>query len=84
MCIWLFGVIKNLQCATPKMEHFVIIVNGWKPLTIITKRSILDVAVALDPPLIIKENHTLHFSMTLLRPESINRNFYYKVIFPMG
>ena len=23
--------------ATSKMEHFVIIVNGWKPLTIITK-----------------------------------------------
>ena len=37
--------------ATSKMEHFVIIVNGWKPLTIITKRSILDVAAALDPPL---------------------------------
>ena len=29
------------------------IVSGWKPLTIITtKRSILDVAAALDPPLI--------------------------------
>ena len=37
--------------ATSKMELFVIIVNGWKPLTIITKSSILDVAVALDPPL---------------------------------
>ena len=35
-----------------KMERFVIIVNGWKPLTIITKYSILDVAAALDPPLI--------------------------------
>ena len=33
------------------MEHFVIIVNGWKPLTIITKNSILDVAAVLDPPL---------------------------------
>ena len=33
------------------MERFVIIVNGWKPLTIITKRSILGVAAALDPPL---------------------------------
>ena len=29
--------------ATSKMEHFVIIVNGWKPLTIIRKSSILDV-----------------------------------------
>ena len=28
-----------------------IIVNGWKPLTIITKRSIMDVAAALDSPL---------------------------------
>ena len=33
------------------MEHFVIIVNGWKPLTITTKHSILDAAAALDPPL---------------------------------
>ena len=33
------------------MERFVIIVKGWKPLTIITKRSILDVAQVLDPPL---------------------------------
>ena len=34
------------------LDRFIIIVNGWKPLTIITKRSILDVAAALDPPLI--------------------------------
>ena len=39
--------------ATSKIERFVIIVNGWKPLTIITKRSILDVAAALDPPLML-------------------------------
>ena len=39
--------------ATSKMERFVIIVNGWKPLTIMTKRSILDVPAALDPPLIV-------------------------------
>ena len=37
--------------AASKMEHFVIIVNGWKPLTIITKCSILDVSAVLDPPL---------------------------------
>ena len=42
--------------AKSKMEHFVIIVNGWKSLTIITKRSILDVAAVLDPPLM-----TLHY-----------------------
>ena len=45
--------------ATSKMECFVIIVNGWKPLTIITKRSILDVAAALDPSLSTKESRKL-------------------------
>ena len=39
--------------ATSKMELFVIIVNGWKPLTIITKSSTLDGAAVLDPPLIM-------------------------------
>ena len=36
--------------ATSKMERLVIIANGFHPLTIITKRFILDVAAALDPP----------------------------------
>ena len=39
--------------ATFKMERFVIIVNGFQPLAIITKRSILDVAAVLDPLLAI-------------------------------
>ena len=34
------------------MEHFVIIVNGWNPLTVIIKRFILDAAAVLDPPLL--------------------------------
>ena len=33
------------------MEPFVVIVNGLKPVTIITKCSILDTAGGLDPPL---------------------------------
>ena len=37
--------------ATSKFKHFVIIVNGFQPLTIITKSSILDVAAVLDQPL---------------------------------
>ena len=41
--------------AISKMKCFVIIVNGWKPLTIITKHSILDIAAVLDPPLEIHE-----------------------------
>ena len=36
--------------ATSKMEHFVVIVNGFQLLTIITTCSILDVAVDPDPP----------------------------------
>ena len=39
--------------ATSKMEYFVIIVNGFQPLTLITKYSILDFAAALDPLLMI-------------------------------
>ena len=39
--------------ATSKVELFVIIVNGWKPLTIITKSSILNVAAVLDPLLVL-------------------------------
>ena len=42
--------------ATSKMECFVIIVNGFQPLTIITKRSNLDVAGALNPP-VLGHNH---------------------------
>ena len=46
--------------ATSKMKHFVIMVNGWKTLTIITKRSILDAAAVLDPPVevfYLRQNH---------------------------
>ena len=40
------------------MELFVIIVNGWKPLTTITKSSISDVSGVLDPPLILGPNQS--------------------------
>ena len=43
---------ESRAAATSKMERFVIIVNGFQPLTIITKRSILDVAAVLGPPLL--------------------------------
>ena len=47
-------VIKSgSRTAEPsKTKHFKIIVNDWKPLTIITKRSILDAEGILDPPLV--------------------------------
>ena len=60
--IWQFGIESSIlmlvsrggsrAAATSNMERFVIIVNGWKPLIITTKRSILDVTVALDSPLV--------------------------------
>ena len=43
---------QSKTAATSKMERFVIIVNRWKALTIITKRSISDVAAVLDPYLV--------------------------------
>ena len=52
---WMTALIHrggSRAAATSKMERFVIIVNGFQPLTIITKRSILDLAAVLDPPLI--------------------------------
>ena len=49
---------ESRAAATSKMERFVIIVNGFQPLTIITKRSILDVAAVLDPPLKFSEKRT--------------------------
>ena len=36
--------------ATSKMELFLTIVNGFQPLTVVKKSSILDVTAALDPP----------------------------------
>ena len=46
------GKGRSRAAAASKMERFVIIVNGFQQLTIITKRSILDVAVALGPSLL--------------------------------
>ena len=59
MCIYIRG--GSRAAATSKMDRFVIIVNGFQPLTIITKRSILDVAAALDPPLYIRLYWQLFF-----------------------
>ena len=43
-----------------------IIVNGWEPLTIITKHSILDVATVLDPSLRLKFYTEIHCSSVSL------------------
>ena len=50
---------QHLQNLFNTFKILLIIVNGWKPLTIITKRSILDVAAALDPPLGFIKQHLI-------------------------
>ena len=47
--MWKLSTSGSRAAAKSKMERFVILVNGFQPLTIIIKRSILDVAAALDP-----------------------------------
>ena len=47
------------------MEHYVIIVNGFQPLTIITKRSNLEVATALDPSLIQRVQEELQGTLSV-------------------
>ena len=64
--------VGGSRAATSKMECFVLIVNGWKPLAIITKHSILDVAAALDPFLI---RGNVIFSFSLIASEKIDENF---------
>ena len=63
---WLIFRGGSRTTATFKMELFVIIVNGWKPLTIITKCLNLDVAAVLDPPLILVEKINNLYRILLL------------------
>ena len=44
---WALTRGRSRAAATSKMESFVITVNGWKPLTIITKLFILDVIIII-------------------------------------
>ena len=59
-----------------------IIVNGYQPLTIITKRSILDVAAVLDPPLVVikynklgSETTTVSFFLRMGVNMGVNSSF---------
>ena len=69
--------------ATTKMECFLIIVKGFQPLTIITKRSILNLAAALDPPLALYLHSAIvsfivcfHYLNTFSTVESIYGHFF--------
>ena len=53
--------------ATSKMEFFVIIVNSWKPLTIITKSSILNVAAVLDLLVSNQQRQNVKIKITLCK-----------------
>ena len=61
------------------MEHFVRIVNGWKPLAIITKSSILDVAAVLGPPLKLQDPQC-HVEVN----GSISDNFLVQTVLTLG
>ena len=51
------------------MERFMITVNEFQPLTIITKRYILDVAAVLDPSLLVYSLHKFVFETDLRSPK---------------
>ena len=46
-------LIRGGSAAKSKVEIFVIVINGFRPLAIITKSSTFDVAAVLDPPLLM-------------------------------
>ena len=79
---------RSRAAATSKMELFVIIVTGWKPLTIITKRSILDAAATLDPPLqstcLLHLLHALSFFFIVKRRYLSNLKGYSLVVTAIG
>ena len=61
VCLWHIFRGGFRTAATSKMDRFVIIVNGFQPLTITTKRSILDVAAVLDSHLIFLRVYRVGF-----------------------
>ena len=47
---------RSRAAAASKVELFVIAVNGWKTITIVTKSSTSDVAAVLDVPVMCIEH----------------------------
>ena len=48
MILWNFTEEHSKPNQTSKMEHFAKIAKGWKPLTIFTTSSILDVSLCSE------------------------------------
>ena len=63
---WKYTRGGSRAASTSKMECFVIIVNGFQPLAIITKHSILGIAAALDPLLGCVAWSSLHMLQIVL------------------
>ena len=71
--------------ATSKMERFVIIINDFQPLTIITKCSILVVAAVLDPPLIVLFNsNSLKKCQSIFKARQMQNLMYSDVKLPVS
>ena len=58
-----------------------IIVNGFQPLTFITKHSILDVAAVLDPPLVIDKRRSKDQIKFRIPYYLIQRKLFFNVTF---
>ena len=58
-----------------------IIVNGFQPLTVITKHSILDVAAVLDPPLVIDKRRSKDQIKFRIPYYLIQRKLFFNVTF---
>ena len=59
---------RSRTAATSKMERFVIVVNGLKPLTSIIRCSILDIAAVLYPPWVsLATECTFNFNRRFLK-----------------
>ena len=72
---------RSRTAATSNMDPFVIIVNGCRPLTIITKNSILDVAAVLDPPLLLFSKFLSSFKIRWKKVFELYLNSIHKVHF---
>ena len=74
-------IVSNLSrggsraATTSKIECFVTIVNGFQPLIIITKHSILNVAAALDPPLLSLFERNQSYFLSTFQNQRLAKKF---------
>ena len=66
---------RSRAATTSKIECFVTIVNGFQLLIIITKHSILNVAAALDPPLLSLFERNQSFFLSIFQNQRLAKKF---------